>query len=253
MRYEGHVAHVQLDRGDGRNAISTQLAQSIAAACSEVGARASVRAVVLSSAAPSAFSVGADLKERAAFTTDELLAQRPAMRAAFGGVAGLPQPTIAAIAGHALGGGAELALSCDLIVADETAEIGLPEVSVGLVPGGGGTQLLARRVGYNRAADLIFTGRRLDATEAYRLGVVDRLTAAGEAIVVATMLAEQIAANSPVGVRAAKRALSEGVLGGLADGLLVEDDAWHEVAVSADRREGIAAFVDKRPPVWAGE
>ena len=253
VRYQGHVAHIQLDRGDGRNAISSQLAQSIAAACSEVGARASVRAVVLSSAAASAFSVGADLKERARFTTDELLAQRPTMRAAFAGVAGLPQPTIAAIAGHALGGGAELALSCDLIVADETAVIGLPEVSVGLVPGGGGTQLLARRVGYNRAADLIFTGRRLDAAQAYRLGVVDRLVATGKATEVAAALAEQIAANSPVGVRAAKRALSAGIFGGLTDGLAEEDRAWHEVAVSADRREGIAAFVEKRPPVWAGE
>jgi enoyl-CoA hydratase/carnithine racemase len=153
------------------------------------------------------------------------------------------------VAGPALGGGLELALSCDLIVADETALLGLPEVTVGLVPGGGGTQLLARRIGYNRAADLIFTGRRVDAAEADRLGLVDRIVPGGTVVAAAIALGEQMAANSPVGVRAAKRALRSPAL---LTGLDREDEAWREVAVSADRREGIAAFNEKRQPTWPG-
>jgi len=127
--------------------------------------------------------------------------------------------------------------------------LGLPEVTVGLVPGGGGTQLLAHRVGYNRAADLIFTGRHIDAAEADRLGLIDRLVAQGTATDAAVSLAESIAANSPVGVRAAKRVLRSPAL---ADGLDREDEAWRAVAVSPDRREGIAAFNEKRTPSWPG-
>src|SRR5690606_24666002 len=124
--------------------------------------------------------------------------------------AALPMPAIAAVHGYALGGGFELALGCDLIVADATAVFGLPEVRVGLVPGGGGTQLLVRRIGWSRAADLIFTGRRVDVDEGVRLGFVDRSVAAGEDRSTALELARRIAANSPVGVRNAKRALRDG-------------------------------------------
>jgi enoyl-CoA hydratase/carnithine racemase len=162
-------------------------------------------------------------------------------------------PTIAAVHGFALGGGCEFALSCDLIVADETAVLGLPEVTVGVIPGGGGTQLLARRIGASRAADLIFTGRKVDAREAERLGFVDRLVPAGGARDAALELAAQIAANSPVGVRNAKRALRLGLDVDLATGLEVEDGAWRATAFSGDRREGVAAFNEKRRPDWPGE
>lgn len=247
VRRSGYVAVLTLDRPAVRNAISTALARSITQACQRLAADAQVRAVVLASSSGTAFCAGADLKERASFSAEELLAQRPTMRAAFAGVLDLPQPTVAAVAGHALGGGLELALSCDLIVADDTAILGLPEVTVGLVPGGGGTALLARRVGHNRAADLIFTGRRVGAGEAERLGLVDRVVEAGNATDAAIKLCEQIAANSPVGVRAAKGALRSSQL---TDALDREDAAWRAVAVSADRREGIAAFNEKRQPVW---
>ena len=161
---------------------------------------------------------------------------------------------IAAVHGYALGGGCELALSCDLIVADETAQFGLPETTVGLVPGCGGTQLSLRRLGPGRAADLVLTGRRVDAAEAERIGLADRLVPAGTADA----------------TRAGARRADRGQLAGRACGppsgpcaraggspwppaLEIEDAAWRTAALSADRREGIAAFNEKREPVWPGE
>jgi enoyl-CoA hydratase/carnithine racemase len=174
----------------------------------------------------------------------------------FASVRDLPMPVVAAVTGFALGGGFELALSCDVIVADTTAVFGLPEVTVGLVPGGGGTQLLARRIGTGAAADLVLSGRKVSASEASRMGIVDRLLDGtdGEPSARQTALevAVAIAGNSPVAVRAAKRALHDGLGRPLAAGLEIEDAAWHAAAVSADRREGITAFAEKRPPRWSG-
>ena len=159
-------------------------------------------------------------------------------------------PVVAAVTGYALGGGCELALACDLVVADPTAVLGLPEVSRGLVPGGGGTQLAVRRLGAARAADLVLTARRVDAAEAYRLGLVDRLVEQGGAEQAALALAQQVAAQSPLAVRAAKRALRTGAGLPLAAALEVEDAAWREAVAGPDRAEGIAAFVEKRSPRW---
>jgi enoyl-CoA hydratase/carnithine racemase len=246
-----HVAEVVLDRPEALNAVSTALARQLTGVLRELAADAGVWAVVLSSSNDRAFCVGADLKERADFDDDQLLAQRPVIRAMFASVRDLPMPVVAAVTGFALGGGFELALSCDVIVADATAVFGLPEVTVGLVPGGGGTQLLARRVGTGVAADLVLSGRKVGASEASRIGIIDRLlerTARQTALDVAVA----IAANSPVAVRAAKRALHDGLGRPLAAGLEIEDTAWHAAAVSADRREGITAFAEKRPPLWSG-
>lgn len=175
VRRHGHVAELVLDRPKAMNAVSTEMARSIGAACAALGADRDVRVTVLTSTHPRAFCVGADLKERNSLSDAELVRQRPTARAAYTGVLELPMPAIAAVHGFALGGGFELALSCDLIVADPTAVVGLPEVSVGVIPGGGGTQLLPRRVGAARAAELIFTARRLEAPEAHALGLVDQL------------------------------------------------------------------------------
>ncbi|WP_130798244.1 enoyl-CoA hydratase/isomerase family protein [Streptomyces otsuchiensis] len=252
VRRHGRVAELVLDRPKAMNAVSTELARRIAEACTALGEDRTVSAVVLTSTHDRAFCVGADLKERNSFTDAELEAQRPYARAAYGGVLGLPVPAVAAVHGFALGGGYELALSCDLIVADETAVVGLPEVSVGVIPGGGGTQLLPRRVGAARAAELIFTARRVEGAEAERLGLVDRLVPAGTAREAALETARRIAANSPVGLRAAKRSLRTGWGMDLAGGLNVEDDAWRTVAFSGDRAEGVAAFNEKRKPNWPG-
>ncbi len=249
----GHVVDLTLNRPHAHNALSTAMADEIARVTAAIAADRDVRALVLSAAGEKAFSVGADLKERNAFSDADLMRQRPVFRSAFGGLLGLPMPAIAAVHGFALGGGFELALSCDLIVADETTVLGLPEVTVGVVPGGGGTQLLVRRIGASRAADLIFTGRRVEIDEAERLGLVDRRVPAGEAPKVALELAAQIAANSPVGIRNAKRALRAGASTDLPAGLDIEDSAWRATAFSDDRREGVAAFNEKRSPSWPGE
>jgi enoyl-CoA hydratase/carnithine racemase len=247
------VAEVILARPAALNAINTAMARELAEACAGLAGDPAVRAVVLCGAGERAFCVGADLKERNVMSDAELLAQRPVFRAAFGAVLGLPQPVVAAVHGHALGGGCELALSCDLVVADETAVFGLPETTVGLVPGGGGTQLALRRLGPGRAADLIFTGRQVKAAEAERIGLADRLVPAGAAGEHARQLATRIAGSSPVAVKAAKKALRHGGGIALAAALEVEDAAWRTAALSADRAEGIAAFNEKRPPRWPGE
>ena len=250
LRRDGHVAEIVLDRPEALNALSTAMARRLADVCAEVAADASARAVVLSAAGEKAFCVGADLKERNAMTDEEIMAQRPVFRAAFGGVLNLPQPVVAAVHGYALGGGCEFALSADLIVADETAVFGLPEVAVGLVPGGGGTQLALRRLGPGKAADLVFTGRRLDAAEARDIGLADRVVPAGAARDEALAIAAAIARISPVAVRAAKRALRLGNGVPLDAGLDLEENAWRTAVLSPDRREGIAAFNEKRKPVW---
>ncbi|MEW2527601.1 MULTISPECIES: enoyl-CoA hydratase-related protein [unclassified Streptomyces] len=253
VRRHGHVAELALDRPKAMNAVSSAMARSISEACDALGADRDVRVVVLTSTHERAFCVGADLKERNSLTDAELVRQRPVTRAAYTGVLDLPMPTVAAVHGYALGGGFELALSCDVIVADPTAVVGLPEVSVGVLPGGGGTQLLPRRVGAARAAELIFSARRVAAAEAKELGLVDLVAGEGEDRDEALALAARIAANSPVGLRAAKRALRLGHGLDLRAGLEVEDAAWRSVAFSGDRAEGVAAFNEKRKPEWPGE
>ncbi|MCX4577123.1 enoyl-CoA hydratase-related protein [Streptomyces sp. NBC_01571] len=253
VRRHEHVAELALDRPKAMNAVSTDMARSLAGACAALAADPGVRVVVLTSTHERAFCVGADLKERNSFTDADLMRQRPLARAAYTGVLELPMPTVAAVHGFALGGGFELALSCDLIVADRTAVLGLPEVSVGVIPGGGGTQLLPRRVGAARAAELIFSARRLEAVEARELGLVDDLVDEGRDRVEALALAARVAANSPVGLRAAKRALRLGQGLDLRAGLEVEDAAWRSVAFSGDRAEGVAAFNEKRKPQWPGQ
>jgi len=250
---DGHVAELALDRPKAMNAVSTDMARSITAACAALGEDPDVRAVVLTSTHDRAFCVGADLKERNSFTDDDLRRQRPTARAAYTAVLDLPVPAIAAVHGFALGGGFELALSCDVIVADGSAVVGLPEVSVGVIPGGGGTQLLPRRVGAARAAELIFSARRVEAAEARELGLVDVLVEEGKVREEALALGARFAANSPVGLRAAKRALRLGQGLDIRAGLEVEDAAWRTVAFSGDRAEGVRAFNEKRKPAWPGE
>jgi len=243
---------IELRRPEALNAISTQLATELTDVMRAVAADNEVRAVVLSGAGDRAFCVGADLKERNALDNDGFAAQRVVFRAAFASVRALPQPAVAAVHGFALGGGLELALSCDVIVAEDAAVVGLPEVSLGLVPGGGGTQLALRRLGPGRAADVVLTGRRIPAVDALDLGLVDRVVPAGSARAAAMDIAAQIADNSPIATRAAKRAMREGWSLDEPSAMDVEDVAWRTAAFSADRQEGIAAFNEKRRPSWPG-
>jgi enoyl-CoA hydratase/carnithine racemase len=170
----------------------------------------------------------------------------------FDSLRALPQPSIASVFGYVLGGGFELALSCDLIVAAEDAVFGLPEVRVGILPGGGGTQLLARRVGVGRAKDLTFTGRRIGAEEALAMGVVNRVVPRADLEVATLQLAEEVCRSAPVAVREAKRAIDQSLDLPLAAGIELEELAWRRAVASEDRREGIAAFNEKRDPQWRG-
>jgi enoyl-CoA hydratase/carnithine racemase len=244
------VATVTLNRPEALNAISTELAIQLAEAFEPLPTGPGVRAVVLTGAGERAFCVGADLKQRAGFDDHGWLVQREAFRRGFAAVRRCPLPTVAAVFGFALGGGAELALSCDLVVAADDAVFGLPEVGLGLVPAGGGTQLLVRRVGRSVAKDLVLTGRRVDAAEAHRLGLADRVVPRAELAAAARALALEIAGNSPVAVRLAKWAVDLGADLALEAGMEVEDQAWRRAVLSDDRREGIAAWVEKRDPVW---
>ncbi|WP_336920902.1 enoyl-CoA hydratase/isomerase family protein [Aquipuribacter sp. SD81] len=247
---QGHVVSLVLQREAARNAISVEMARQVAEAARDLAARPALRAVVLRSSREDAFCVGADLKERARASTADLLAARDTNRAAYGGVLALPVPVVAAVRGYALGGGCELALSCDLLVGDAGTVIGLPEVGVGLLPGGGGTQLAVRRLGWGRAADLVLTARRCDGEEAYRLGLLDRLAERGRVVEEALDLARLLASRSPRAVRLAKQAMRDGAHRPLPEALEVEDAAWRQVVGGADRVEGIAAFVEKRDPAW---
>ncbi len=252
---DGRVAQIVLDRPEALNAVSTDMARAIASVAGAVAADPLVRCVLLTSSHPKAFCVGADLKERNSFTDADLMAQRPIARAAYQSILDLPMPAIAVVDGFALGGGYELALSCDLIVVGPGAQVGLPEVSVGVIPGGGGTQLLVRRLGPAKAADLIFTARRLGPQEALEMGAVDRFAGAESgqsALELAFDMARGIAGHSPVGLHNAKRALRRGADVDLATGLDVEDGCWRATAFSGDRREGVAAFAEKRRPNWPG-
>ena len=242
------VATVTLDRPEALNAISTELAVDLAEAVEPLATDQGVRAVVLTGAGERAFCVGADLKQRAGFDDHGWFVQREAFRRGFAAVRRCPLPTVAAVSGFALGGGTELALSCDLVVAADDATFGLPEVRLGLVPAGGGTQLLVRRVGRSVARDLVLTGRRVGADEALRLGLADRVVPRGEALAAAAALAAKIAGNAPTAVRMAKWALEVGGDLPVEAAMEVEDQAWRRAVLSDDRREGIAAWTEQRDP-----
>ena len=249
-RAEGHVAVVTLARPEALNAISGEVANELAGTVLAAAADPSAWVMVLDAEGDRAFCVGADLKERRGLDDAGWMHNRVLMRAMFDSLRAVPQPTVASVFGFALGGGFELALSCDLIVASEDAVFGLPETRVGIVPGGGGTQLLARRIGVARAKDLILTGRRIGAEEAHDIGLVQRVAPREGLADVTVALANEICANSPVGVREAKAAIDRGLEVPLQHGIELEDVAWRRAVASDDRREGIAAFNEKREPRW---
>jgi enoyl-CoA hydratase/carnithine racemase len=244
------VAVVRLERPEALNAVSGAMADEIGEAFREAAADRSVWAIVLTAAGEKAFSVGADLKERAGFTLEDYHRNRKQIRGMFEAIRSTPQAVVAAPFGFALGGGFELVLSSDLAVAAEGTLMGLPEARVGLLPAGGGTQLLTRKVGPARAKELVFTGARLDAAEWERLGVVTKVVPAADVLGEALALAEEVCKSSPVVVREAKRAIDAALGVSLEEGIEVEHAAWEVVIESDDRAEGIAAFSEKRDPRW---
>jgi enoyl-CoA hydratase/carnithine racemase len=249
---DGHMAHLVLNRPDALNAIDNALAEELGAACDRLGADTDVWAIIFRGAGERAFCAGADLKARRDFTPEQWQAQRELFRRMFKQVRDVPQPMIAAVHGYALGGGTELAMLADFVVASDDAVFGLTEVSLGIIPGGGGTQSLARLIGRNRAKELIFSARRIPAAEALRLGLVNHMVPRAELLAKATALAQEIMKNSSFAVRQAKWAIDRGSDLPFEDGLEREHEAYLRAIASEDRREGIAAFNERRPPGFSG-
>jgi methylglutaconyl-CoA hydratase len=241
-----------LDRPAAKNALGRDLLAELETAFAALETDSSARVVVVHSLVDGVFCAGADLKERAGMSQPEAEAFVQRLRAVFTALEQLPMPVLAALEGAALGGGLELALACDLRVAGGAAKLGLPETSLAIIPGAGGTQRLPRLIGRARAKELIFTARRFGAEEALALGVVDRAVTAGQALAAALDLARQILPNGPVALRAAKAAIDGGLDQDRAGGLLIEEACYARVLPTEDRLEGLAAFREKRPPVYRG-
>ncbi len=242
------VALVTLNRPRALNALSFELLLRLAEVVEALDADPACRAIVITGAGTRAFAAGADVAELAAQTPDSLAAS-----AGFGGwdrVAAIATPTIAAVRGYALGGGAELALACDMLVAGDSATFGQPEINLGVIPGAGGTQRLARAIGKARTMELVLTGRRVDAGEAQRLGFVIRVVPAAETVAAALDLAVAVAAQPPQAVRAAVAAVRAAFETPLAEGLAVERDLFRGLFGTPDQEEGMRAFVERREPRW---
>ncbi|MFD7842321.1 enoyl-CoA hydratase [Nocardia sp. NPDC059764] len=244
LERKGRVALITLNRPKALNALNSQVLSDISAALDELENDNEIGAVVLTGS-EKAFAAGADIKEMQnksymdMFVTDH-----------FGGwdrVAAFRKPLIAAVAGYALGGGCELAMMCDLLLAADTAKFGQPEIKLGVIPGMGGSQRLTRAVGKAKAMDLILTGRNMGAEEAERAGLVSRIVPAAELVATAMEVAETIAAMSLPSVMIAKEAVDRSFETTLGEGLRFERRVFHSLFATDDQKEGMTAFVEKRP------
>ena len=253
LTVEEGVALLTLNRPQALNALSVNLCDEVLAALAALRADPAVRALVLTGAGDRAFCAGADLKERRGMSEAQLRAHNRKIARIPSELEQLEFPSIAAVNGHALGGGCEVALGCDLRIAAETAELGQPEVALGIIPAAGGTQRLPRLIGRARAKELIFTGKRIDARAAERIGLVNAVAPAGQAVAQARALAAAIARNAPLAVRGAKQAIAVGLESGLQAGLALEALIQFGLYATQDWAEGLAAFNEKRPPVYRGE
>ena len=244
------VALVRIHRPDARNALNTEVRIGLAKHLTELGDDPSCRAIVLTGSAK-AFAAGADIKEMAEATTVEMML-RPTQKL-WRAIAACPKPVIAAVSGFALGGGCELAMTCDLIVAGETAKFGQPEVKLGIIPGGGGTQRLTRAVGKYKAMKICLTGDLFTGREAFDMGLASEVVPDAEVEARAIALATQIAALAPLAVLQIKECILAGQDASLATGLALEAKGLQMLFASADQKEGMAAFIAKRAANFQGK
>ena len=245
-----NVALVTLDRPKALNALSFDLLDELATALEELDADPSCRAIVITGAGERAVAAGADIRELAPQTSASLETGR--RFEVWDRLAAVGLPLIAAVRGFALGGGCELAMTCDMIVAAEDASFGQPEIGLGVMPGAGGTQRLTRAIGKARAMELILTGTTMTAREAEAAGLVTRVVPAAATVDAALELADRIAAMPPLAVRAAKAAILDAAERSLSEGLARERTAFFRLFDTRDQAEGMAAFTEKRPPAWSG-
>jgi enoyl-CoA hydratase len=250
---ERSVALVTINRADKLNALSRPLLEDLSAAIDEVASDERVRAVIVTGAGSKAFVAGADIAEIAALDGPEAGAEYARFgQSVMRKLELLPKPVIMAINGYALGGGCELALCGDVRIAADSAQLGQPEINLGVIPGFGGTQRLARLIGRDRAKLLIFTGERVGAEEAYQLGIVDRVVPAAGLMDAAYELAASLAAKAPRALALTKAAVNEGLDLPLDEALELEAGLFGRVTATEDRREGTTAFLEKRQAQWSG-
>ncbi|HEV2530387.1 enoyl-CoA hydratase/isomerase family protein [Phenylobacterium sp.] len=246
------VAVVAFNRPEVANALSTQMGMELLEAWTALGGRADVRCVILTGEGRH-FQAGADLKERNGMTDAAWAEQHKVFEAMVRAQLAVPVPVIAAVNGAAMGGGCEMTLACDFAYAAEGARFGLPEVTLGIMPGLGGTQLLTRSVGERRAVEILVSGRPLSAAEALEAGIVNRVVPVDQLMPAVLETATRIAANAPLSVKALKHVVHEGDSLDLAAAMALELAHYNRLFKTADRREGVASFNEKRRPQFRGE
>lgn len=249
---EGDLVWLTINRPAVMNCLSFPTLRRFRTLLAELREDLSIRCILITGAGEKAFCAGADLKERKSMPLELVPRFVHNIRRLMDDIEALPQPTIAVVNGFAFGGGTEVLLACDLRVAVESAQFGLTETALAIIPGAGGTQRLPRLIGKSRAKDLILTARRITATEAFRIGLVNRVAAEGALHSVASEVAEAIAGNGPVAVRAAKAAVDEGLEVSQAAGLEIEARCYERTLTTEDRLEALAAFAEKRKPTFKG-
>lgn len=246
------VATITFNRPKALNALSRQLLDELGAALDEIEADEAIRVLILTGAGEKAFVAGADISELATFNALQAKLFARQGQLIIGRLQELSIPVIAAVNGFALGGGSEMALACDFIYASENAMFGLPEISLGLIPGFGGTQRLPRLIGVNRAKEMIFTGKMIPAAEAAQIGLVNKVVPQVSLMEQSVNTANVIAAKGKVSLRAAKQAINSGMNVDLLSGCRIEADAFAVCMVSDDAKEGTSAFIEKRAPQFKG-
>lgn len=252
-KMENGIVLITLNRPEAANALSVEMLDDFRDAILTCKYDKSVRCLIITGAGEKAFCAGADLKERAEMDAVQVRKTVSLIRDNINALEGLPQPVIAAVNGVAFGGGTELALASDIRIAAETAKLGLTETSLGIIPGAGGTQRLSRLIGKGRAKELIFTARRIDASEALEIGLVEYMTSSKRLIDKALEIAGQIVRNGPIAVSQAKFAIEKGYDVDLNTGLSIEQNAYEVTIPTKDRLEGLQAFKEKRAPIYIGE
>jgi methylglutaconyl-CoA hydratase len=252
-KLDNGIVMITLNRPEAANALSIEMLQGLRDALLKCKYDRSVRCIVITGAGVKAFCAGADLKERAGMDAVQVRKTVSLIRDNINSLESLSQPVIAAVNGVAFGGGTELALACDIRIASETAKLGLTETSLGIIPGAGGTQRLPRLVGKGRAKELIFTARRIDASEALEIGLVEYAVPSASLLDKALEIAGQIVRNGPIAVAQAKFAIDKGYDVDLNTGLSIEQNAYEVTIPTKDRLEGLQAFKEKRTPNYIGE
>ena len=242
---QDRVATITLNRPDALNALNAQVMIEVTTAAAELDADPGVGAIIVTGS-PKAFAAGADIKEMSALSFADVFAAD--YFGAWAKFAAVRTPTVAAVSGYALGGGCELAMMCDVLIAADTAKFGQPEIKLGVLPGMGGSQRLTRAIGKAKAMDLILTGRNMDAAEAERSGLVSRVVPADDLLREAQAVATTIAQMSLSAARMAKEAVNRAFESPLSEGLLYERRLFHSAFATDDQSEGMAAFIEKRAP-----